>query len=85
MAIYFENLTIELHVHYVLKIHVNFMSIECYLQFNPWTYFLCIILDYKMSKFKNLIDGIAIDFLSSWKFSNMEDIRRKCNLIVNLS
>ena len=30
-----ENLTIELHVFYVLKTHVNFMPIGCYLLFDP--------------------------------------------------
>ena len=40
----------------------NFVSIEYYLLFNPLTYFLCIILNYKNLKFKNLIDDITIDF-----------------------
>ena len=37
------------------------MSIRCYLLLDSWTYFLYIILDYKNSKFKYLIDNIAID------------------------
>ena len=37
------------------------MSIRCYLLLDSWTYFLCIILDYKNSKFKYLIDNIVID------------------------
>ena len=45
----------------------------------------CVILDYKNSKFKDLIDDIIIDLWSLWNFANMEDIRRKCNPIVNLS
>ena len=44
-----------------------------------------VILDYKNSKFKNLIDDITIDLWSYWKFANMKDIRRKCNPMVNLS
>ena len=32
-----------------------------------------------------MIDDIAIVLWSSWKFANMEDIRRKCNPIVDLS
>jgi len=36
-------------------------------------------------KFKLLIDDIVIDFLFSENFASMEDIRRKCNLIVDLS
>ena len=47
--------------------------------------FLCIILDYKNSKFKYLIDDIALDFLCSWNFTSMKDIRRKYSLMVDLS
>ena len=36
-------------------------------------------------KFKYLIDDIAIDIWSYWKFAKMEDIRRKCNPMVDLS
>ena len=36
-------------------------------------------------KFKYMINNIAIDLWSLWKFEIMEDIRRKCNLIVVLS
>ena len=43
-----------------------------------------IILDYKNSKFKDLIDDITIDLWSFWNFANMEDIRKKCNSMVNL-
>ena len=34
MGIYFKNLTIELHVLYVFKTYVKFMSIRCYLLFD---------------------------------------------------
>ena len=44
-----------------LKYMLSFISIGCYLLFDLYTYFLCIILDYKNSKFKYLIDDIAID------------------------
>ena len=44
-----------------------------------------VILDYKNSKFINLIDNIPIDIWSFLNFANMEDIRRKCNQMVNLS
>ena len=37
------------------------MPIKFYLLFDPLNYFLCIILDYKYLKFKNLIDDIVID------------------------
>ena len=47
-------------------------------------FFLCIILDYKNSKFIDLIDDIVND-LWSWNFTNIEDIRRKCNPMVDLS
>ena len=44
-----------------------------------------VILDYKNSKSKNLIDDIPIDIWSFLNFANMEDIRRKCNPIMNFS
>ena len=43
-----------------------------------------VILDYKNSKFKDLIDDIAINLWYFWNLANMEDIRRKCNPMVNL-
>ena len=43
-----------------------------------------VILDYKNSKYKNLFDDIAIDFWSFWNFTNVKDIKRKCNSVVNL-
>ena len=63
----------------------NFMSIRCYLLFNPQNYFLCLILDYKNLKFKYLIDDIVIDFLSFENFTSMKDIKRKYNPIVDQS
>ena len=44
-----------------------------------------VILDYRNSKFKDLIDDISIALWYFWNFINMEDIKRKYNLIVNLS
>ena len=44
-----------------------------------------VILDYKNSKFINLIDNIPIDIWSFWNFANMKYIRRKFNPTVNLS
>ena len=38
----------------------NFVLIGYYLLFDLFTYFLCIILDYKILKFKHLIDDIII-------------------------
>ena len=35
----------------------------------------CIILDYKNSKFKNLSNSIAIDFLFYWNFTSIDNIR----------
>ena len=35
-------------------------------------------------KFIYLIDTIVIDFLSSWDFISIDDIIKKCNLIVDL-
>ena len=36
-------------------------------------------------KFKHLIENIAINLWSSENFASMEDIKRKCKPIVNLS
>ena len=44
-----------------LKYMSNFIPIGYYLLFDPKTYFICIILDYNNSKFKYLINDIAID------------------------
>ena len=68
-----------------LRLMLNSMSIRYYLLFDTKTYFLCIILDYKNLKFKYLIDDIAINFLSSINFTSIEDLRRKCNPMVDLS
>ena len=40
-------------------------------------------LDYKNLQFKQIIDGIVIDLWSPRNFVSMNDIRRKCNLIVD--
>ena len=42
-------------------------------------------LDYKNLKFKYLIDDIAINIWSFQNFESMNHIRRKCNLMVDLS
>ena len=55
--------------------------------FTIWhiTYFSFIILDYKNLKFKHLIDNVVINFRSFIISASIEDIRRRCNLIVDLS
>ena len=84
-TIYFENLTVELHVVYGLKTYVKFYVNQ--ILFFIWSINLnfYVILDYKNSKFKDLIDDITIDFWSSWNFASMKNIRRKYNLMVNFS
>ena len=85
MTIYFENLTVELHILYVLKTHVKFhVNRMLYIIWSINLNFY-VILDYKNSKFKDLINDITIDLWPSWKFANTVDIRRKCNPMVNLS
>ena len=49
----------------------NFIVIGFYLLFDPSTYFLWIILDYKILKYKYLIDDIVIDFWFSGNFANI--------------
>ena len=72
---------------FMLLIHEsNFVSIGYYLLYDLQAYILCIILDYKKSKFKHLIDDITIKILFSWNFASMKDIRKKkCNPMVDLS
>ena len=65
----------------------NFVLIGYYLLFDLFTYFLCIILDYKNLKFKHLIDDIiiAIDLWFFEIFASIKYIRKKCYLMMNLS
>ena len=60
-----------------LKHMSNFMSIVYYLLLIHRFIFFSLILDYKNLKFKDLIDDIVINFLSSKNFANIEDIKRK--------
>ena len=70
MTTYFENLTIELYILYVFKTHVKFYANRLMLfNIRSINLFLCLILYNKNSKFKHLIDNIAISFWSSWKFA----------------
>ena len=61
MTTYFENLTVELYVFYVLKTRVKFHINQ--MLFTIWSInfilFLCTILDYKTLKIKHLIDDIS--------------------------
>ena len=66
---------------FMLLIHMsNFVSIGYYL-----LYILCIILNYKNLQFKQFIDDMAIDFEFFINFSSMEYIRRRHNLMIDLS
>ena len=68
-----------------LKHMSSFISIECYLLFDSLTFFLRIILDYKNSKIKHLIDDISYLFLIFLKFCKREGYKKKkCNPIVEL-
>ena len=46
---------------------------------------MCIVLDYKNLKFENLNDDIGIDFWYFRNFASMNDIKIKCNILVDLS
>ena len=74
-----------MHVVYGLKTHVKFYVSQ--ILFIIWSINLnfYVILEYKNSKFKDLIDDKTIDFLFSWNFASIEDIRKKYNPIVNFS
>ena len=77
MTTYFENLTIELYVFYVLKTHVKFHDNR--MLFTIWsiTYFLRIILNYKNSKLKHLIDDISYLSLIFLKFCKHGGYKKK--------
>ena len=85
MTTYFENLIVELHILYVFNTHVKFRDNWMLFIIQSINLFLFIILEYKNLKFKHLINNITIDRWSSRNFANMENIRRKCNPILNLS
>ena len=44
-----------------------------------------IILDYKNLKFKHFVDDLTIDICFSGNFESMKDIKRKCNIMIDLS
>ena len=63
----------------------SFMSIGYYLLFDLLTYFLRIILYYKDSKIKHLIDDVNYLSLIFLKFCKSGGYKKKkCNLIVEL-
>ena len=83
IATYFENYCwIACSLYFYA--HVKFCANR--ILFTIWSInlFLCIILDYKSLQYKQLIDDIAINYWSSRNFACMENIRRKCNLMVDL-
>ena len=77
MTTYFENLTIELHVLYILNTHVKFCVNWMLFTISSINLFLYIILNYKNLKFKYLIDDIDIDILFFTNLVSMKDIRKK--------
>ena len=77
MTTFFENLTIELHVLYILNTHVKFLVNWMLFTISSINLFLYIILNYKNLKFKYLIDYIDIDILFFTNLVSMKDIRKK--------
>ena len=77
MTTFFENLTIELHVLYILNTHVKFLVNWMLFTISSINLFLYIILNYKNLKFKYLIDDIDIDILFFANLVSMKDIRKK--------
>ena len=68
-------LTLFMHV-------LNSVSIEYYLLYDLLSYILCKILNYKNLQFKQFINNIAIDLYVSRNFADMEDIKRRCRVVV---
>ena len=63
----------------------NFVSIGYYFLYNLYNYILCIILNYRNLQFKQFIDNITINLKFSRNFASIENIRKKCNPMVDLS
>ena len=83
---YFENLIVELYVLYTLNTYIKFCVNQILSTIRSISaYILCIILNYKNLQFKQYIDDIANDFQFSRNFASIERIRRKYNLMVDLS
>ena len=82
MPKYFENITVGLHVFYILKTQ----KIPCQLDviYHSIHTLLCMILDYKNLKFKHLIDGITIDLWFSGNFASIKDIKKIYNQMEDL-
>ena len=81
---YFKNLTVKLHVLYVLNIYIKFCV--KWILFTIWFINLYFLQNFKLQKLqiKSFIDNIAVDIWFSRNFASMEDIRRRCNIIVDL-
>ena len=89
MTAYFENIIIGLNVLYDFNMYVKFLL--NLILFTIWSINLFFMHSLKLQKhefrfylFIYLFYDIAIDIWFSWKFTNIEDIIRKFNLIVNL-
>lgn len=78
-------LQVRLHVFYVINMYVKFRANWMLFIIRFTNLFFICNLYYKNMKFKHLVDGIAIDFLSSLNFASMKHIRRKYNSNLNFS
>ena len=83
---YFKNLIIELHVFYVLNTHVKFFA--NWMLFIIWSINLFFIHNFIIQKTWNLnvwlISWLLIFYFFE-NFASMKDIRRKYNLMIDLS
>ena len=76
MTIYFKNLTIRLHVLYILNIYIKFRANRMLFITRFINLFLRIITDYKNLKFKYLI-GYSYWSLIFWKFCKHREYMKK--------
>ena len=87
MAIYFENIIATL----LLFLFLKYCQIKFYVNrmlFIIWSInlvFLYIILYYKKLEIWTFFDNITIDLWIFKNFASMKDMRRKCNLMWDLS
>ena len=73
---YFGNLTLGLHVLYVLNMHVNFYTNQLLFIIQSIKSYLMQYFKLQKLKFKQLIDDMAIDIWSPWNFASIENIWR---------
>ena len=80
----FEILIVRLHVLHILNTNIKFWVNQMLFTIEFINWFFITILDYKNYKFKHLINDITLDLWFFGNFVIMKNIRKKCNIMVDL-